>query len=443
MKQPIDILIKHGLVLTMNPNLDVIPDGAVAIKGNKIVDVGPTDRLRSTYEVETAIDATNKLVLPGLINTHTHAPMTILRGIADDLPLMEWLEHHIWPVERKFMDADTVYLGAMLACIELLQSGTTTFVDMYFFEDKVAEAATRAGIRCVVSEVLIDFPTPCNPTPEGAIKYTKWLMDKWRDHPLITVAVSAHAPYSCSKPVLQHAAKLASEANVPLLIHLSETKDEVKRITQQHGMSPVEYLASIGFLGPNVIAIHCVHLSQHDIELLARHRVSVSHNPESNMKLASGIAPVPQLLSAGINVGLGTDGTASNNNLDMFGEMDTAAKLHKVISGDPTVMDAKTVVKMATCMGAKVIGMDDKIGSIEKGKLADIIIVDLNRPHLTPMYDPYSHLVYSARADDVEVVIINGKLVLRDRKLLTIDIDDVLQQVRVIASRIKRATHVK
>jgi 5-methylthioadenosine/S-adenosylhomocysteine deaminase len=350
---------------------------------------------------------------------------------------MEWLNDHIFPAESKLND-DKVYRGTLLACAEMLLSGTTCFCDMYLFEDAVARAARDSHMRAVVGEVLYDFPSPNYGPIEQGFAYTEELMRRWQSEPLITIAVEPHSPYLCAPELLQRAFELSKDNGIRLVIHLSETRSEVEQIQSRYGRTPVGFMAAEGLLGPNVLACHCVMLTDADIDLLSRHRVNVAHNPESNMKLASGIAPVPQLLAKGIQVGLGTDGCASNNNLDLLSEMDTAAKLHKVASGDPTVMDATTVLRLGTIEGARALGLGDRIGSIEPGKQADLIVVDTNRPHLTPMYHPESHLVYAARGSDVTTVIIDGRLVVEDRQLVHLDVEKIMADVRRIGEEFRK-----
>jgi 5-methylthioadenosine/S-adenosylhomocysteine deaminase len=362
--------------------------------------------------------------------------MSLFRGLADDLPLMEWLNNYIFPAESN-MDADFVLAGAFLACAEMIMSGTTTFCDMYLFEDEVARAARQSGMRCLVGEVLYDFPSPNYGSIDNGYAYTESLIKKWKDDPLVSIAVEPHSLFTCSPGLLTTANELALTYKVPLVIHVAETMSEVAEVQQKYGMAPIEYLRSVGLLGPHLIADHCVHLEETDITVMAEHGVKVVHNPESNMKLASGIAPIPEMLSHGLTVALGTDGCASNNNLDLFTEMDLAAKLHKIKTMDPTVMDAITVLRMATIEGAKALGFEEIIGSLEKGKKADIIVVDTNKPHLTPMYNPYSHLVYAARGNDVIHSIINGQVVMEDRKLVTLELDDVMLRAQEKAVKVR------
>lgn len=430
-----DILIKNGMVVTMDPEEKIIEKGAVAISGDLICDMGP-DRDFDANHAAKVIDAKNGIIMPGLINTHTHASMTCFRGLADDLNLMTWLNDYIFPAEAK-LNYEKVKSGALLACAEMILSGTTCFADMYLFEDAVAEAASHAGMRAVVGEVLYDFPSPSYGTIEQGFIYTEELIKKWCNDSLITIAVEPHSPYLCAPELLIKAAEISEEHGVPLIIHVAETQNEVSTIQNDYGKTPVAHLEKIGVLSERLVACHCVVLTKQDIDILASHDVKVSHNPESNMKLASGIAPVPELINAGVCVGLGTDGSTSNNDIDMFLEMDTAAKIHKVNTMDPTVMDAKTVLKMATSNAAKTLGIDKITGSLEKGKKADLIIIDTSKPHLTPMYNVYSHLVYAAGGNDVATSIINGRLVMENGEVLTLDIEKIMADVNEIADEVK------
>ncbi len=425
--KPNDILITNGTILTMDAQNSVIEDGVLGIQRDTITYIGREDDRQ--LNARKAIDARGGLILPGLINGHTHAAMSLFRGLADDLPLMEWLNHYIFPVETK-MDKDFVSTGTLLACAEMIMSGTTTFCDMYLFEEEVARAAKKAGMRCLVGEVLYDFDSPNYGSVENGLRYTETLIKNWEKDPLVSIAVEPHSLFACSPDLLSAANDLALKYNVPLILHLAETVSELDEIKKNYGKTPTEHLRSLGLLGPHLIADHCVHLKEDDIRLLAENGVKAIHNPESNMKLASGVAPIPDMLAHQMTVGLGTDGCASNNNLDLFTEMDMAAKLHKVNRMDTTVMDALTVLKMATIEGAKALGIDEIAGSLERGKRADVIIVDTRKPHLTPMYNPYSHLVYAARGNDVSHVIINGRMVMEDRNLLSIDLYGIMDRAR-------------
>ena len=432
----IDILITNGTVLQIDADSTRIENGAVAIAGDKIRSVGRAADF-SAASASRVIDARGGIIMPGLVNTHTHAAMTCFRGLADDLPLMQWLNEHIFPAEAHLDDAK-VYCGTLLACAEMIRSGTTCFCDMYLFEDAVARAAAAAGVRAIVGEVLYDFPSPNYGDIEQGFAYTKELIARWQDDPLVSVAVEPHSPYLCAPELLKRASSLAAAHRIPMVIHLSETESEVAQMKSKSGLTPVGFLAEQGLLSPNLLACHCVALTDEDISLLRRFDVKVSHNPESNMKLASGIAPVPELVEQGICVGLGTDGCASNNNLDLFLEMGTAARLHKVSTLDPTVMDAVGVLRMATIDAARALGIDYLTGSLEPGKAADIIIIDTAKPHLTPMYHPDSHLVYAARGSDVATTIINGRIVMEDGKFLSLDIGKVMEDINVIAEEIRK-----
>lgn len=432
-----DVMVTNGRLISMEANAEktALENGGVVIADDRIMAVGTTEDLKG-WRAKRVIDADGGIIMPGLVNTHTHAAMTLFRGLADDLHLMTWLNDHIFPAEAKLED-QAVHTGALLACAEMILSGTTCFCDMYLFEDAVARAAKAAGVRAVVGEVLFDFESPNYGPIEKGFDYTNDLIKKWRDDPLITIAVEPHSPYLCAPELLQKAADLAAENQLPLVIHLSETKSEVDTIMERYSRTPVAHLADLGVLGPNLLACHCVVLTSEDIRLLKANDVKVSHNPESNMKLASGIAPVPQLLSAGVCVGLGTDGCSSNNNLDLFSEMDMAAKLHKVNTLDPTVTDAYSVLQMATLNAAKALGLSDSIGSLEPGKKADLIVIDTHKPHLTPIYHPVSHLVYSVGGADVVHSIINGEVVMENRRLMTLDVDQILADARQLASKIR------
>lgn len=432
--QDADLIIKNGTILTMDSKNSILENGFLAIRGDSISDIGTGDI--PSIKATKIIDAKGGLVLPGLVNGHTHAAMTLFRGLADDLPLMQWLENYIFPAERN-MDAEFVYTGTQLALAEMILSGTTTFCDMYLFEEEVAKAAKKAGVRCLAGEVLYDFPSPNYGSVENGLEYTESLIQKWRDDPIVSIAVEPHSLFTCSPELLMASNELALKHRVPLIIHVAETLNEVSEIKRKYAKTPIEHLDSLGLLGAHLIADHCVHLGQSEITKMAEHGVKVVHNPESNMKLASGIAPIPELIKQGVTVGLGTDGCASNNNLDLFSEMDTAAKLHKVHAMDPTAVDAVTVLRMATIEGARALGLQDITGSLEIGKKADVIVIDTHKPHLTPMYNATSHLVYAASGNDVTHSVINGKLVMEDRKLLTLNLDEVIAHSREKSVQVK------
>ena len=443
--QDIDLTICGGKALLMNNNNTCLDNAAVAINASSILDIGKTQDILSKYTAKKTINAEDSLIMPGFVNCHTHAAMTCFRGLADDMELMDWLNNYIFPAEAKNVDPHLAYWGSLLACAEMIKSGTTTFCDMYIFEDETARAAKEAGLRCLIGEVLFDFPSPSCKTPDEGIAYTKMLVDKWKNDPLVNIIIEPHALYTCSTPLLKEvkelaiAKKLAEDYHLPIGLHLLENAAEKKQLEEKLGKGAVSFLKDIGYLDEHLIAFHCVDFSEDDIKLFADNGCKVSHNPASNMKLASGVAPVPEMLKAGITVGLGTDGCASNNTLDMIREMSMAAKLHKVARLDPTVMDAQTVVRMATINGAKALGMGHLTGSLEVGKKADIIILGMNKPHLTPIYSEYSHLVYAANGADVDTVIINGKVVMENRQLLTINEGDVMNEVRKIAVKIKKS----
>ena len=435
----VDTIISGGIILLLDDDDSKIENGSIAIDGEDIIDIGTSLEIEATYTGRKKIDASGCLVMPGLINCHTHAAMTCFRGIADDLELMDWLNNYIFPAEAKNVNEELAYWGSLLACAEMIKSGTTTFCDMYIFEDETAKAAKEAGMRCLLGEVLFDFPSPSSPTPQDGLEYTRMLIEKWSDDPLVNIMVEPHTLYTCSPSLLINAKALADRYNVPLATHFLENKREAKQLREKLGKRATQFLKDIGYLNERFFAFHCVCMDEEDIQIFADSGCKVVHNPESNMKLASGVAPISSMLDHGIVVGLGTDGCASNNNLDMLQEMDTAAKLGKVERLDPTVMSARTVTRMATCNGARVLGMENLIGSLKTGMKADIIIIDLNKPHLTPMYNEYSHLAYTVNGSDVDTVLINGKVVMENRKLMTIDEDKVMEKVREIAKRIKRS----
>jgi 5-methylthioadenosine/S-adenosylhomocysteine deaminase len=426
-------------VVTFDAAGTVIADGAVAVVDGRIAAVGPAAEVVARYPGAERIDAGGMVVLPGLINAHTHAPMSLFRGLADDLPLMEWLRQHIFPAEAEHVDEDFVRWGTRLACLEMLRGGTTTFVDMYYFEDAIAEEAERCGIRAVAGETVIDFPAPDNATWDEAMAYTRRFVERWRGHPRITPAVAPHAPYTVSAEHLVEAHRLAAELDVPLVIHLAEDRAELAQIREKAGKTPVDYLDGLGVLDERVIAAHVVWPTESEIALLALRGVGVAHCPQSNMKLAAGTAPVPALIAAGVAVGIGTDGAASNNDLDLWEEIDTAAKLHKLVASDPTVLEAKQALAMATIEGARALGMEDEIGSLEPGKRADLILVSagglLQQPQ-PPAANPYSLLVYATKASDVDTVIVDGRVVVRGGRVLTLDEAEVIEHARALRAEL-------
>lgn len=437
-----DTLIVNGHIVTLDETRRIIEDGFVAVHDDTILALDSMDRLPPSYHARRIIDAKGGIVMPGLVNAHTHAAMTCFRGIADDMELLDWLNHYIFPAETKNLSPELVYWGTLLACAEMIKSGTTTFCDMYIFEDEAAQAARQAGMRCLMGEGLFDFSSPNNKTPQDALLYTKRLIEKWNDDPLVNIAIEPHSLYSCSESLLLAARDMAREYRLPLALHLLESGEEVKILTKKLQMKAIDYLRKQDMLGPDLIAFHCVCMDDDDIAIFADYGCKIVHNPESNMKLASGIAPVTAMLNRGIPVGLGTDGCASNNNLDLFQEMDTAAKLGKLSQLDPTDMPAQTVLAMATRYGAQALGMEQITGTLAPGMKADLIIIDMNKPHLVPMYNPYSHLVYTVGGADVDTVLINGQLVMENRRLITIDEARVLAEVRRMAGKVRGSLSV-
>jgi 5-methylthioadenosine/S-adenosylhomocysteine deaminase len=435
--EDIDILIKHGRIVTLDEQHRILRDGFVAVRNGEILDLGRMEDLPGGYRAGKVIDARGGIVMPGLINAHTHAAMTCFRGMADDMVLLDWLNNYIFPAEAKNVNPELVYWGSLLACAEMIKSGTTTFCDMYIFEEQTAQAAKEAGMRCLVGEVLFDFPSPNAKSPAEALTYTRQLINKWAGDPLVNIVVEPHALYTCSETLLLDAKALCREFGVPMAVHLLESRDEVQLLQDKLGMRATAYLKQRDLLDPRFIVYHGVYLDDEDMALFADQGCKVVHNPESNMKLASGIAPVTAMIRHNIPVGLGTDGCASNNNLDMFQEMNSAAKLAKVALLDPTALDARTVLQMATRSGADVLGLGEQTGMLKAGLKADVIIIDIDKPHLTPLYHEYSHLVYAADGADADTVLINGRIVMENRRLLTIDEKRVMAEVRRIAERIK------
>lgn len=424
-----DLLITNGIVMMNVPVGACIDSGTVAVVDGQVAAVGPTDQMEG-WQAADVVDAAGGIVMPGLVNTHTHIPMSLFRGLADDLPLMTWLNDHIFPAESAHIDPETVRLGARLSAAEMLLSGTTTFCDGYFHEDAVAHAIDGVGLRAVLAQGVIDYPAPGVPDPQTNVAVAAKFVDRWLGRrPRITPSVFCHSLYTCSGETLVAAKAAARDRGVLFQIHAAETKTERDQCVRAHGTTPIQYLDSLGILDRNTLLVHAVWIDEADRELIASRQAAVSHNPESNMKLGSGIAPVPALLDAGVTVGLGTDSCASNNDLDLFAEMDTAAKLHKVAHLDPVVMNARTVLGMATIGGANAIGLGDQIGTLEAGKQADIVIVEKARPHLTPVYHPESHLVYAVRGADVRDVFVAGQLLIKDGKMIGFDVAELLEEV--------------
>jgi 5-methylthioadenosine/S-adenosylhomocysteine deaminase len=442
-KANVDLIIRGGTVVTMDGSRRVIENGGVAIKGGRIVAVDDTADIDRKYAAREVINAAGKVVIPGLINGHTHVPMTLFRGIADDLDLQEWLTKYIFPAEAKNVTEDFVRVGTRLGLAEMIRSGTTTYCDMYYFEDAIADETFKAGMRGVLGETVIDFPVADNKTYETGLAYSEKFIQKWMGNALIVPAIAPHAPYTVSEEHLKAARALSDRLRSPIVIHISETKREVDDSLKAKGASPVVYLNRIGFLNDRVIAAHMVWPTEGELGVLKKLGVGIVHNPQSNMKLASGTAPVPEMLKENLPVGLGTDGAASNNDLNLWEEMDTAAKLHKLISNDPKVVSAQDAFEMATIRGARAMHLDKEIGSIETGKRADIVIVDLDALNQTPFYNIYSDLVYATKAGDVRTVIIQGRIVMRDRRLLTLNEETIKADARRYREKIVQSIGVK
>jgi 5-methylthioadenosine/S-adenosylhomocysteine deaminase len=434
-----DILITGGTVVTMaGPNIE---RGSVVIRNGEIVAVGPSSEIDRNYSTKQVIKAGGHAVVPGFVNAHTHVPMTLFRGISDDRDLMDWLTNFIFPAEAKNVDREFVKWGTRLAAAEMIRSGTTTFADMYYFESDIARETKAAGLRGVLGETLIDFPAPDNKTWEAAIQYMRDYARQWKGDRLITPAFAPHAPFTVSREHLQQVRALATELGIPILIHVSETKDELRQVAEkQNGMTPGAYLDSIGFLGDDVVAAHGVHLTASELRTFAARKTGVVHCPESNQMLASGVAPVVDMIAAGMEVGLGTDGPAgSNNNLDMVEEMASAARLQKVMRNDPKAISAREVLRLATIGGAQVLGLANKIGTLERGKRADVVLIDLHTPKSQPVYSVESAIVYAASGSSVVTTIVDGKILMRRGELLTLDEDEVIAKAaeyrdRVLAS---------
>jgi 5-methylthioadenosine/S-adenosylhomocysteine deaminase len=433
------LVVIGGTVITENAAGQVLSPGAVAIDGTTIIDVDRPDVIQGKYAARETIDVRDQVLLPGLINTHTHAPMVLFRGLADDLALMDWLQKYIFPAEAKTVSPEFVRIGTRLAALEMIESGTTTYADMYYFEEEIAGATRAAGLRGVLGQTIIQFPVADAPTPAEGLRRAEAFIQAFRGDSLIVPAVAPHAMYTLDRESLVASAALARRYDVPVLIHLAETEDEARQSQAQHRLSPAGYLESIGFWGPRTLAAHGIWVDDDDMAILARRGVGMSHNPESNMKLASGVAPLAKYKTAGVALGLGTDGAASNNDLDMFEAMRQAAFLAKLASRDPTAVPAKEALTMATLGGARALGMASEIGSLEPGKRADLISVSMSAARQTPLYDPISHLVYVTRGDDVQTTIVNGRILMLNRHLLTLDKTAVLNDARRESLRVRAA----
>ena len=435
---PYDLVIHNGTILTVNDAFEILPNGLICVKAGKLERVENLAENHPLPAADEIIDAGGGLVMPGLINTHTHLPMILFRGLADDLPLDIWLNEHIFPAESSHLSPERVRQGSLLACAEMMLSGTTTCCDGYFYEDEVAEAVLKSGMRAVLAQGVIDFPAPGVPDPQDNLKIPDAFVAGWQNRTsLISPSVFCHSAYTCSAETLREAKALCKAHGLLYQIHVAETQNELRQIQSEHQCTPIQYLDRLGILDENTLLIHCVWLTDEDIDIIAERKAGISHNPESNAKLAAGIAPVPHILRSGIPVGLGTDGCASNNDLDLFHEMDMAAKIHKAVSFDPTTMDARTVVEMATIGGASAIGLGKYIGSLEAGKQADLIIIDIASSHLSPIYHPESHIVYAAKSSDVRDVVVDGRVRVRNRKVLNLDVEEIMAKVREIAADIK------
>lgn len=433
-----DLVINNGTAVTVNNRFDIIDHALICVQNGAIEYISSADEGTVLPQALEVVDAGGGIIMPGLVNTHTHLPMTLFRGLADDLPLDTWLNEHMFPAESQFITPENVKWGTLLACLEMLLSGTTTCGDGYFQEDSVAAAVSQTGLRAVLAQGVIDFPAPGVPDPALNVVSASEYVDRWMGRaPTITPSIFCHSPYTCRAETLQAAKAAATEKGVLFQIHVAETEPERKNSLKEHGISPVRYLDNMGILYKDTLAVHAVWTDAEDIRILKKRQVAVSHNVESNMKLGAGIAPVPAFIEAGVTVGLGTDGCASNNDLDLFSEMDSVAKIHKATCFDPTVLDAATVLKMATLDGARAIGLGEVTGSLEPGKQADILVVKTSRPHLVPLYAPPSHIVYTMLGADVETVVVGGKILLKDRRPTTIDTERIMARVIEIAKRIK------
>jgi 5-methylthioadenosine/S-adenosylhomocysteine deaminase len=437
-----DLLVENGTVVTMDADRHVFEDGMVAMQGDAIVFAGKSSDFALRYmkgvTAKQTIDAKGKLVLPGFVNGHTHVPMTLLRGLKDDVTLDVWLKKYIFPAEAKNVTEDFVRWGTRLAAAEQIRGGVTTFADMYYFEDAIAEETKAAGMRGVLGETILDFPAPDNKTNAAMLEYTEKFLKRWQGDPLIHAAAAPHSIYTCSKKTLQDATALARKYHAPILIHVAEMKKELDDSRAQNGLTPVQYLDSVGLLGADVVAAHCIWVDEADRKILAERQVGCVHNPSSNMMLASGVAPVTEERTAGVHVGLGTDGPAgSNNDLDLMEEMDLAAKLQKVTKMDPQALGARAAVEMATIEGARALHMEKEIGSLEAGKKADLILIGLDAPNAVPMYEVYAQIAYALKASDVQTVVIGGRVVMRDRKVLTVKESEVIAKAREYGKRVE------
>jgi len=441
MTQQVDTLFINAHILTMDEHLTQYTSGALAVKGDKIVAVGPEVEIKKEYTANETMDCKGKILMPGLVNAHTHVPMTLLRGIADDLRLDVWLQGYMWPVEREFASREFVHLGTSIACAELIRSGVTTFNDMYFYEDEVANATAKAGMRAVCGQSILKFPTPDAKSYDDSMEQARDYIKRWKGHPLIIPSIAPHAPYTCTDEILRQTSELAQEFDVPLHTHLAETSFEVENMRNENSMPVIPYVKKQGLLEAKVIAAHCVHIDAGEIRTLHHAGAGVSHNPSSNLKLASGFAPVTKMLDVGLNVGIGTDGPASNNDLDMFEEVRLAAFIAKAVTNDPTSLPASQALLMGTRLGAQALHIGHLTGSLTPGRRADLILVDLSPLHNSPSFkrsadNTYAQIVYASKSTDVSDVMINGKFVMRDRQLLTVNEGELLAEAADIAKKI-------
>jgi 5-methylthioadenosine/S-adenosylhomocysteine deaminase len=434
---PVDLLVRGGTVVTMDGGERILVGGSVAIRGDRIESV--LDASDPPPPARETLFAEGHLVIPGLVNAHGHVPMILLRGLADDLLLLDWLNKVIFPAEARHVDPDFVYWGTLLACLEMMRSGTTTFADMYYFEDDIARATEKAGLRAVLGQTIIGFPAPDYKTTDEALAGTEAFLKRWKGHARIVPSVAPHGLYTTSLDVVRRARELSRRHGVPFQIHAHESEDEDRLVREKLGRTALAALEDAGLLGPDVILHHAITMSDDDLRLMARRGVSASHNLESNMKVAAGLARLPEMLAAGVTVGLGTDGAASNNNLDMFETMDAVAKVHKLVRRDPTVLRARDVFRLATRGGARSLDLADRVGSIEHGKLADIVLVDASGPEAAPLHDVYSQLVYALKGSSVKTVVVGGRVILRDRQPTTLDTAEILARARTIALRVRSA----
>ena len=438
-RRAISLVVVGGTVVTQNAAHDIVSPGAIAIDGTDIVEIGAPSAIASRYQAAETIEARDDIILPGLINTHTHAPMVMYRGLADDLALMDWLQKYIFPAEAKTVSPELVRIGTRLAALEMIESGTTTFADMYYFEEEIAKASIEAGLRGILGQTIIQFPVADAKTPADGLVRAERFIQEFKDNGLVVPAVAPHALYTNDRTTLVASAELGRKYGVPVIIHFAESDEELKLAREKFNSTPAAYLESIGFWGPNTLAAHAIWVNDDDIAILKRRDIGLAHNPESNMKLAAGAAPVTKYLAAGVALGLGTDGAASNNDLDMFEAMRQASFLAKHVTRDPTAVPAQAALDMATIGGARALHMDQRIGSLAAGKRADLITVSMRTARQTPMYDPISHLVYTTRGDDVRMTIVNGKVLMKERQVRTLNRETVIADAKRLAARVRDA----